>query len=72
MSILMELNQKKGRKDVQNEKLRNAAKPRWGVTADKPRDESKRRRDGSEKRKEKSRMQGPKARSPPEDGLSFF
>jgi hypothetical protein len=53
MNVLMELNQKKGRKDVQNKKLKNAAKPRWGVTADKPRGESERRRDGSEKRKEK-------------------
>ena len=53
MNVLMGLNQEKRREDAQNEKLRNAAKPQWGVTADKPRDESEGRRDVSEKRKEK-------------------
>jgi hypothetical protein len=50
---------KKGEEDVQNEKLRKDAKPWWGVTAYKPRDESK----GGAKRGSEHRLRRRGARS---------
>jgi hypothetical protein len=45
---------KKGEEDAQNEKLRRDAKPRWGVTAYKQRNESK----GSAKKGSEQRVVG--------------
>jgi hypothetical protein len=43
---------KKGEEDMQNEKLRRDAKPRWGVTAYRPRNES----EGSTKKGSEERV----------------